>query len=245
MYAAALMAPHPEPGSPGGGLVRADTLEAPARRRQLDDRRHDSGGGDGEIDRRRDAEPEPSPEIRQAMGGRRRDARRVPEHGAEEQRVRAERRDDRVESHPPYQPPVQTAGGEGGEERETDRREEPCVVPGGILGEDHDVERQPAGNREVDAALHDDERLAQRRDRERRGERQHREERAPRDARRREQETRRKKCACRDKDGRKAARQEAPRSPRDSGPRLQLTRDLSWGVTSAAECNAEATVHKQ
>ena len=117
----------------------------------------------------------------------RRDAGRVPEHDAVEERVRAERRDDRVEAHPADQEPVEQAGGDRREKRDADRGQEPGVLAGRVVREDHDVEGQPAGDREVDAALHDHERLAERRDGERRGERQHRQEHASREARRREQ----------------------------------------------------------
>ena len=91
-------------------------------------------------------------------------------------RVRPERGDDRVETHPTDQEPVQEAGADRGEERDADRGPEPRVVAGRVLGDDHDVEGEAAGHREVDAALHDDERLAERRDRERRRERQHRQD---------------------------------------------------------------------
>ena len=61
---------HPDPCGAGGGLVRADALEASARRRQLDHRRDDGRGDDSEVHRSRDAEPEPAAEARQAGGGR-------------------------------------------------------------------------------------------------------------------------------------------------------------------------------
>ena len=96
--------------------------------------------------------------------------------------------------------------------------------PAGILRDDDDVERQPAGDREVDAALHDDERLAERRDRERRGERQHRQQRAPLEARRREQEARREQRDRRHDDGREAARQQAPRSRAERRPSTRSRR---------------------
>ena len=63
---------------------------------------------------------------------------------------------------------------------------EPRVLAVRVVGDDHDVERHAAGDREVDAALHDDERLAEGRDREHRGERQHRQQHASAHARRRE-----------------------------------------------------------
>ena len=143
----------------------------------------------------------------------------------------------------PIRNPFSRAGGDGGEERDGDRRPEPRVVAGRVLGQDHDVERQPAGNREVDAALHDDERLAQRRDRERRGERQHRQERAPGDARRREHETRREQRDRRHEDGDEAARQEASATPagrRPSTPSRPVTLRCRASRRSA-DANARAT----
>ena len=155
----------------------------PSKRRpsrgQLDHRRDDGRNGDGEVHRSRNPEPESAAHPRQAGGGRRRDPGRVPEHGAEEQSVRPERRDDRVETHPADQEPVQQAGTDRREERDADRGPEPGVVARRVLGHDHDVERQAARYREVDPALHDDERLAERRNRERRREGQHRQDDAP------------------------------------------------------------------
>ena len=147
----------------------------------------------------------PPPDPRQAGGRRRRDPRRVPEHGPEEQRVRPERRDDRVEAHPADQEPVQQAGDDRCEERYADRGPEPGVVPRRVLGHDHDVERQAARHREVDPALHDDERLTERRNRERRGERQHRQDDASVQARRCEQPARGEEGNRRSDDSGKAA----------------------------------------
>ena len=180
----------------------------------------------------------PPPSARQASGGRARDAARVPEHGAVEQRVRAERRDDRVEAHPADQEPVQRAGDDRREERDADRRQEPRVHAVRVVREDHDVERQPAGDREVDAALHDDERLAECRDRERRRERQHREEHAPAEARRREQEARHEQPGGRHEHGRETPGQQAPRPPRDAFLRLLRTASLRFRVHVGADSNA-------
>jgi hypothetical protein len=59
-------------------------------------------------------------------------------------------------------------------DREAERGQKPAVHAGRVLRHDHDVKREAAGDREVDAALHDDEGLAEPGNRERGGERQHR-----------------------------------------------------------------------
>ena len=167
---------HAEAGGPGSGLVGADALEASTGWGQLDHRRYQGRNGDGEIHRSRNPEPESAPHPRQTGRGRRRYAGRVPEHRAEKQGVRPERRDDRVETHPSDQEPVYQAGGDGREERDANRGPETRIVAGGVLGHDDDVEGKPARYGEVNPALHDDQRLAERRDRQRRREGQHRQD---------------------------------------------------------------------
>ena len=115
----------------GGDLVGTDALEASPRRGQLDHRCDDSRDTDGEVHRSRDPQPEPAAHPRQAGGGRRRDPRRVPEHGPEEQSVRPECGDDRVETHPADQEPVQETGTDGCEERDADRGQSRALSPPG------------------------------------------------------------------------------------------------------------------
>ena len=181
------MALHPDPCRPGSGPVRADALEASTAGVSLTTTVTRAVAITATYTGIGMPSQSPPPSLARRAVVVRRDAGRVPEHGAVEQRVRPERRDDRVEPHPADQEPVQQAGDDRGEERDADRRQEPRVDAGRVLGEDHDVERKPAGHREVDAALHDDERLAERGDRERRRERQHRQQHASAEARRREQ----------------------------------------------------------
>ena len=208
------MAPHPEPGRAGGCLVRAHALEPPTRGRELDHRRDDRRRGNGEVHRDRDARTRARrpifarravvvvgmPAVYQSTAPK--SSAFVPSVATIGlRRIR------------PIRKPFSRAGGDGREEGDADRRQEPRVVAGRVLGHDHDVERQPAGDREVDPALHDDERLAERGDRQRRGERQHRQERAPGEARRGEEEAHGEQPDRRDEHGRKPARQEAPSTP--------------------------------
>jgi hypothetical protein len=160
---------------------------------------------------------------RQTRRCRCRNACGVPEDRTEQQCIRSERRHDRVEAHPTDEETVDEAGDDRRSNRNPNRRPEPAVHARRVLGHDYDVEREPAGNRQVDPALHDDERLTQAGDRQRRRERKHRQERSASDARRRNELAEEKEQPRRRHDRREAARKCVPRPAWDNCFRLCLT----------------------
>ena len=232
------MALHADRRRASGVGVRADALESTSDRCQLHHRRDEHGRDHGDVHRRRNAEPDAASEPRQASGRRTRYAARVPEHGAVEQGVGAECRDDRIEQHAADQEAVQQAGGDRREEGDADRRHEPGVDAVRVVRQDHDVEREPTGDGEVDAALHDHQRLAERRDRERRRKRQHREQHAPAQARRREHAADCEQHDGRNEDRRESTGQQACRPSRNRVLRLGRTAPVRFGAHVVGDSNA-------
>ena len=73
----------------------------------------------------------------------------------------------------PIEHAVEQPGAEREHQRQQDRGDQLAVVAVGDVGDDDDRHRDPAGDREVDAALLDDQHLAEAGDGEDRGDRQH------------------------------------------------------------------------
>ena len=157
--------------------------------------------------------------------GRRRGAARDLQDDAGEQRVHAERRDERRDAQAGDRETREEARRDAREHDQPDRLGQPAFHAVRNLRDDDRRQRDHPRHREVEPALLDHERLADRRDREDRGERQHREQRAVAVAARREQRADGEEQGGREPDRREARHAE----PAAAQPRLGVAARSTFG----------------
>ena len=124
------MKPHVKPDGARRQRIGADRLEPPPDDRLLQDERHDEQDRDGEVDGVPDAPRVSAGDCRQQGGCRSRNAAGDGEHPAIDQRIHADRGDDRVQPHEADQHAVHDAGGERAAQRQQHRGQEIGVVAG-------------------------------------------------------------------------------------------------------------------
>ena len=208
---------HLQAGRPRGTTVGPDRLEATAGDRALHEQGGHRGRGDREVHGVRDPERRAARDVREQVGRLPRRAAGDREDRGVEQGVHAERGHDRVEAEAADEEAVDDADEQRHHERGQRRRQHLRVVAVGLVGHDHDDQRDRAGHRQVDAALHDHEGLPERDDREDGREREHRLDRSRADAARRHEEPGGEQQDQRDEDRDEAARHRTPTAGRGGG----------------------------